>query len=52
MNATKLVDLLGTKKLHTIHSGLAEIEIAPKSALVLKPQTAPEDGYSPFKRIA
>ena len=52
MNATKLVDLLGTEKLQTIHSGLLSIEIAPKSALLLKPQTAPEDGYSPFKRIA
>jgi len=52
MNATKLIDLLGDEKVHMIHSGLITISMAPKSALILKPQTDPDDGYSPYKRIA
>jgi maltooligosyltrehalose synthase len=52
MNGTRLVNLLGNDQVFTLNSGIIEISIASKTALVLKPQTDPVDGYSPYKRFA
>lgn len=52
MNGTRLYDLLGSEKVHYIYSSILEISLAPKSALILKPRTEPDDGYSAYKRFA
>jgi glycosidase len=52
MNGTKLFDLLGSEQIFTIFSGTVAISLPPKTALVLQPQTAPVDDYSPYKRFA
>ena len=51
MNGTRFHDLLGSSKILNINSGILEISLAAKSALVLKPWTEPHDGYSAYKRF-
>jgi len=51
MNYTLAEDLLGSGQSCRIYSGLLDVSIPAKSALVLKPLTAAVDGYSPYKRI-
>ena len=52
MNDTKFVDLLGSEQIFKLTSGVLRVWLAPKSALVLQPQTQPVDGYTPYKRFA
>jgi pullulanase/glycogen debranching enzyme len=52
MNGTRFSDLLGSAQVFTMYSGIIEVTLAPKSAMVLKPHTEPVDGYSPYKRFA
>ena len=52
MNGTRFNDLLGSAQVFTMYSGILDVTLAPKSALVLKPDTEPVDGYSPYKRFA
>lgn len=51
MNFTRMVDLLEPEHTFYIYSGLLAVKVPAKSCLVLKPHTAPNDGYTPYKRI-
>lgn len=51
MNYTRMVDLLEPEKTCLIYSGILEVSLPAKSCLILKPHTAPNDGYTPYKRI-
>ena len=51
MNYTLFEDLLGSGAAFRLQSALLPLRMPAKSALVLQPQTAPLDGYTPYKRI-
>lgn len=51
MNYTLFEDLLGSGEDFRLQSALLPVRLPAKSALVLRPQTAPVDGYTPYKRI-
>jgi cyclomaltodextrinase / maltogenic alpha-amylase / neopullulanase len=51
MNFTELVELLTHTPVARLTSALITVELAPKSAYILKPTTGSVGGYSPYKRI-
>lgn len=51
MNYTLFEDLLGSGSNFRLQSALLPVRLPARSALVLRPQTAPLDGYTPYKRI-
>lgn len=51
MNATDFVDLIDADRSYRLYAGMVRIEIPPRSAAILKPQTASVGGYTPYKRV-
>jgi len=51
MNYTLFEDLLGSGATFRLQSALLPVRLPARSALVLQPQIAPLDGYTPYKRI-
>lgn len=54
MDGTRLVDLLGqwpADRPLVVSSALLDVTVPPHTVLVLKPDLAPKDGYSNYKRV-
>lgn len=51
MNDTKMVDLMSHQEPIYMSASILKLNVPAKSCLILQPQTAPVDGYSPYKRI-
>lgn len=51
MNFSQFTRLLGEVQQLTLIAGLLEIKMAPKSFVVLTPQTTAQKSYSPYKRV-
>jgi hypothetical protein len=51
MNFSQVTRLLGEVQQLTLIAGLLEIKMAPKSFVVLTPQTKAQKSYSPYKRV-
>lgn len=51
MNVTRMVDLLESGQSCTCDSGVLRVHLPAKGCLVLKLVTAPQDGYTAYKRV-
>jgi len=51
MDATRMVDLLGSGLEFNFYTPAFEVAVPPRTALVLSPQTGPVDGYTSYKRV-
>jgi cyclomaltodextrinase len=50
-NAVRMVDLLGGQPDTPVDFGLLNVALPAHGAVILSPNTTPEGGYSPFKRV-
>jgi hypothetical protein len=53
MDGSRMIDMLGNHQGAPLHisSSLLKVNVPAKSFLVLKPDTVPPGGYTPYKRV-